>query len=180
MDRLVTLSRALYAAAGGLTLLALATYLAWRPPAGAATSGTPPAVLPAAASAPTPVGASERDSVAIGQIVSTNIFSSDRRPPKQRYVPPTAVATPAPSPSTDTVRTGPPPIRLYGVTLSGADSGVALIEADPKIPGAELYRIGDLVRGAILTALSESTAVLERDDGSISVLRLVPRGGRRP
>jgi hypothetical protein len=177
MDRLVTLSRALYAAAGGLTLLALATYLVWRPPAGAATSRAATVGLPAAAPAPTPVGASGRDSVAIGQIVSTNIFSSDRRPPRQRYVPPT-LATSAPTPSTDTVRTGPPPVRLYGVTLSGADSGVALIEADPKIPGAELYRIGDLVRGAILTALSESTAVLERDDGSVSVLRLVPRRGR--
>jgi hypothetical protein len=180
MDRLVTLSRALYAAAGGFTLLALATYLAWRPSAGAAASRAAAPVLPVAAPAPSPVDANGRDSVAIGQIVSANIFSPDRRPPRQRYVPLTAAATPAPAPTTDTVRTGPPPIRLYGVTLSGADSGVALIEADPKVPGAELYRVGDLVRGAILIALSESTAVLERDDGSLAVLRLVPRQGRRP
>jgi hypothetical protein len=180
MDRLVALSRALYAAAGGLTLIALATYVAWRPSAGATGDVAASGVLPVPAPVSVAFGASERDSAVIGQIVSSNIFSADRAPPKRRYVPQTAVAPPAPSPGADTTRTGPPPIRLYGVTLSGADSGVALIEADPKIPGAELYRVGDLVRGAILVALSDSTATLERDDGSLLVLRLAPRQGRRP
>jgi hypothetical protein len=181
MDRLVTLSRALYTLAGGVTLLALVTYVTWRPAAaGAARSHVAAAVSPAIAPVSAPAGPNGHDSVAIGQIVSANIFSPDRSPPRRRYLPPTAMPTPASSPSTDTTRSGPPPIRLYGVTLSGADGGVALIEADSKIPGAELYRVGDLVRGAILTALSESTAVLVREDGSVFVLRLVPRQRRQP
>jgi hypothetical protein len=178
MDRSVTLSRALYAAAGGLTLLALTTYVAWRPPASGAASDIARAAIPGPPPAPATSSASVPDSVAIGQIVSTNIFSQERRPPRRRFTPTTAVAVQVPN--ADTAPAGPPPIRLYGVTLNAAGGGVALIEADPRIPGAEIYRIGDAVRGALLTALSESTAVLEREDGSTSVLRLAPRRERRP
>jgi hypothetical protein len=178
MDRSVTLSRALYAAAGGLAALALATYVAWRPSASAAASNIARAAIPGPAPAPATSSASVPDSVVIGQIVSTNIFSPERTPPRRRFMPATAVA--GQPPSADTAPAGPPPIRLYGVTLSAAGGGVALIEADPRIPGAEIYRIGDGVRGAVLTALSESTAVLERQDGTTSVLRLAPRKARRP
>jgi hypothetical protein len=178
MDRLVTLSRVLYVAAAGLTFLALAVFVAWRPPAPAAAATsiafadtlTDMSISRTKTSAP--------DSLAIGQIVSTNIFSPDRTPPRRRYAPPSPVAVQAPS--ADTLRTGPPPLRLYGVTLSAAAGGVALIEADPRIPGAEVYRIGDDVREALLVALSESTAVLEWPGGGRTVLRLVPRSPRRP
>ncbi len=178
MDRLVTLARALYAGAGGLTFLALATYVASRPSAAAVTPQVAPAAVPGPGPAPATPDPLVRDSAVIGEVIAANVFSPLRTPPTRRYVPPTASA--AEVPSADTVRTGPPPIRLYGVTLNAAGGGVALIEADAKIPGAEIYRIGDFVRGALLTALSESTAVLERDDGSQFVLRLAPRKERRP
>src|SRR2546430_11555570 len=32
-----------------------------------------------------------------------------------------------------------PPLKLYGITV-GPQGAVALIDADPKIPGAEIYR----------------------------------------
>jgi hypothetical protein len=177
MDRLVTLSRVLYVAAAGLTLLALATFVTWRPPPPAAATSiafpdtlTDASISRAVASVP--------DSLAIGQIVSANIFSPERTPPRRRYAPPSATVVQAPS--GDTPPAGPPPIRLYGVTLSAAGGGVALIEADPRIPGAELYRSGDKVRAAVLTALSESTAVLDWPDGRQTVLRLVRRTPRGP
>jgi hypothetical protein len=178
MDRLVTLSRAFYASAAVLTVLAVATVIAWRPPAPAraaivATAGVPGAPANAPQAAPTAV-----DSALIGQIVSSNIFSPDRAPPRRRYAPPsTAPAQPA---TADTAPSGPPPMRLYGVTLSAAGDSVALIEAEPSIPGAELYRIGDDVRTALLAALSESTAVLKWPDGRQTILRLTPRTPRRP
>jgi Type II secretion system protein C len=176
MDRLVRLSRVLYVAAAGLTLFALTTLVTWRPPAPATTIASAetlsagPSSAAAAASAP--------DSLTIGQIVSANIFSPERTPPRRRYAPPSVTAVQAPS--SDTLPAGPPPIRLYGVTMSASGGGVALIEADPKIPGAEVYRIGDDVRAARLAALSESTAVLEWPDGGRTVLRLIPRSARRP
>jgi hypothetical protein len=176
MDRLVRLSRVLYVAAAGLTLLALTTLVTWRPPAPATTIASAETLSAGPNSAA--AAASGPDSLTIGQIVSTNIFSPERIPPRRRYTPPSLAAVQAPS--GDTLPAGPPPIRLYGVTLNASGGGVALIEADRKIPGAEVYRIGDDVRAARLVALSESTAVLAWPDGGRTVLRLVPRRPRRP
>ena len=178
MDRLVTLSRVLYAAAAGLTLLAVATFVAWRPPRAAAARTIAFADSSSAAPIPAAATASAPDSLTIGQIVSANIFSPERAPPRRRYAPPSAGAVQAPR--GDTLPVGPPPIRLYGVTLSAAGGGVALIEADPRVPGAELYRIGDNVRAAVLTALSESTAVLDWPAGGQTVLRLLRRAPGGP
>jgi hypothetical protein len=62
--------------------------------------------------------------------------------------------------------------RLYGITVT-AKEATALIDANPKIPGAELYRIGDLIGGAPITAITESTVVIRRPGGPL-VLRLRP------
>src|SRR5919109_2745438 len=125
MDRLVTLSRVLYVAAAGLALLAVAVFVAWRPPAPAAAKSITFADTLTDALTPRP-SASATDSLAIGQIVSANIFSPERTPPHRRYAPPSAA--PSQAPRADTLPAGPPPIRLYGVTLSAAGGGVALIE----------------------------------------------------
>jgi hypothetical protein len=55
-------------------------------------------------------------------------------------------------------------------TVSGT---AALIDANPSIPGAEIYQIGDVVDGKRIAAVSESTVVLEGASGR-TVLRLQP------
>ena len=67
--------------------------------------------------------------------------------------------------------------RLYGITV-GAGGAVALIDADPKIRGAELYRVGDRVGGSPITAITDSTVVIARKGGPLVLrLRSVPRAG---
>ena len=174
MDRLVTLSRVLYAGAAGLTLLAAGVYAAsWRAP----EASSRPAVVAAAdtqlAGAPPAAGrAPESDSAAIAEIVAANVFSPARTPPRTRYVPP-SLGEVAPLDSGVPRAPRAPALRLFGVTItpSGAQ---ALIEADPKVPGAEVYRVGDWVREFELVALTDSTAVLDGPDGQL-VLRLRPR-----
>src|SRR3989442_7825279 len=68
-----------------------------------------------------------------------------------------------------------PPLKLYGITV-GPQGAVALIDADPKIPGAEIYRVGDLVAGARLVAITDSTVTLAQPSGPL-ILRL-PSGDR--
>lgn len=85
------------------------------------------------------------------EIVATNMFAASRRPPQRRFLPrgfEPPVSAPAPA-----------PIVLYGVTLAAADP-LALIDADPRIPGAEIYRIGQPVRDARLVAITDSTVTL--------------------
>jgi len=50
--------------------------------------------------------------------------------------------------------------------LNGA---VALIDADPKIPGAEIYHVGDRVAGATISSITDSTVVLARPSGPLTL-----------
>jgi hypothetical protein len=61
-------------------------------------------------------------------------------------------------------------LRLFGIT-AGPEGSIALIDADPKIAGAELYRVGDRVGGGSITRISDSTVVISRSGGPL-VLRL--------
>src|SRR2546430_17189859 len=70
-----------------------------------------------------------------------------------------------------------PPLKLYGITV-GPQGAVALIDADPKIPGAEIYRVGDLVAGARLVAITDSTVTLAQPYRPL-ILRL-PSGYSNP
>jgi hypothetical protein len=166
MDRLVTLSRALYTGAAALIIGAIAVQILWRTPAASANDNR-------VTSIPAMTGASEAnstapsDSHAIDAIVAANVFSSDRAPPKKRYVPP---ALDGGSGDVITTPAGPRPVRLFGITITPTDAH-ALIEADPTIPGAEVYRIGDPVRRSRLVELTDSTAVLNGPEGR-QVLRL--------
>ena len=100
-------------------------------------------------------------------IVGGNIFSVSRSAPRVRYSPPDLA--PSREPTRSRSRPAAPGLRLFG-TVSGT---AALIDADPAVRGAEIYQIGDVVRGNRITAVSESTVVLEGPTGR-TVLRLQP------
>jgi hypothetical protein len=101
-------------------------------------------------------------------IVTTNIFSQDRTPPPVRFaLPGRALAPPKPR---------GPVLRLFGITV-GPQGAVAIIDANPKIAGSGLYRLGDLVAGARLVAITDSSVTLAEPSGPL-VLRLSPR--KRP
>jgi hypothetical protein len=102
-------------------------------------------------------------------IVATNIFSQDRTPPAVRFSLPGREAAPT--------KPRGPTLRLYGITV-GAQGAVALIDADPNVPGAEIYRLGDLVAGARILAITDSTVTLAERTGPL-VLRLQPVARRR-
>jgi len=143
--------------------------------AGIALRALPPRVTVPAVSAPEPIALpaptefSEpaRALLAYEEIVQKNVFDPGREPPQPRYVPPEAVAGEDPGIAPPVAPRGP---RLFGLAV-GPDGAVALIDADPSIPGAEVYRPGDLVRGLRLVEVTDSTAVLAGATGTI-VLRL--------
>lgn len=108
------------------------------------------------------------------EIVGANIFSAERTPPATRYVPPELAAA-----RTEAVpdRPAPPRLRLYGVA-TGPTGAVALIDADPTIPGAEIYRPGDSVRGLTLEEIADTYVVLRGASGSLTLPLETPRGRR--
>jgi hypothetical protein len=59
-------------------------------------------------------------------------------------------------------------MHLYGIT-KGPGGAVALIDADPRIPGAEVYRVGDEVRGGRIAAVTDSTVVIARPSGPLTL-----------
>lgn len=111
--------------------------------------------------------AAAKDPTADSVVIGGNIFSASRSAPRERYVPPDL----APARVARRARPMPtsPRLRLMG-TVSGT---AALIDANPSIPGAEIYQIGDVVDGKRIAAVSESTVVLEGASGR-TVLRLQP------
>jgi hypothetical protein len=162
-DRVLT-PRALYGVAAALALLGVGLRLA-----PARLPGAEPALeLPAA----TQLSQSQAilgDERSYAPIAAANVFSPTRTPPKVRFVPEGRAspdtAAPAPKPQ-------PPLFRLYGITVT-VKGATALIDADPKIPGAELYRLGDSIGGAPITVITDSTVVIDQTSGPL-VLRLRP------
>ncbi|MEA2725169.1 MAG: hypothetical protein QOH59_2940 [Gemmatimonadales bacterium] len=167
---LVRLPRALYIAAAAFAFAGLALRVA-------------PARLPQGRSAltiqtTTRLSSAETihgDERSYAPIAATNVFSQGRTPPKIRFVP---------EGREEQVEAPPPPrrreslLRLYGVTVR-ADGAIALIDADPRVPGAELYRLGDRVAGSPIVAITESTVVIRRA-GKPVTLRLRSTDRRRP
>lgn len=142
-----------------------------------------PAAVPAAPAAPAIAtaapGAREAPAVEPKQfapIVAMNAFAASRTAPATRWVPEglrrdtQAVARPA-------RKRAEPVARLFGITR-GPGGAVALIDADPSVPGAEVYRVGDEVRGGRITTIGDSTVVLTRPSGPL-VLRLPDAGDGR-
>jgi hypothetical protein len=107
------------------------------------------------------------------EVVEGNILSPSRRAPEPRP------ALPFGSPTAGGAAERPRrPLRLSGI-VRGPDGIVALIDADPTIPGAELYRLGDRVGPYRLVEATDSLIVLRGASGA-QVLRLDPLPGRIP
>ena len=154
--------RTLYGIAGALVLLGLVLRVA-----PARVPDAPDVLtLPAAARQPAPE-AMGGDEPSYAQVAAGNVFSQSRTPPKVRFVP---EGTAEPAPVAARQRPRPPALRLYGITAA-ARGTTALIDADPKVPGAEVYRVGDRVGGARITSITDSTVVISRPSGSL-ILRL--------
>jgi len=151
-------TRALYAIAIALALVGLALRLVPSPVSG---GSAPPITVADVAAGSTTVEPSA-DPTAFQAIVTANIFSQDRQPPTERYIPPELqeqAAPPPPAQPTTGFR-----MRLFGVVV-GPTGAVALIDADPRIPGAEVYQVGDAVGDSRLISVSDSAVVLDGPTG---------------
>jgi hypothetical protein len=156
----VTPVRGLYLVAAALLVAGLGLRLAPTPlPRVQAAPLAVPAELD-----PNRASTSARPVPAYNAIIAANIFSPDRTPPAVRLSLVGRVAAPT--------KPREPTLRLYGITV-GAQGAVALIDADPNIPGAEIYRVGDLVAGARVLAITDSTVTLAEPSGPL-VLHLRP------
>ena len=155
------LPRMLYGVAACFTLAGAALWVLparelSAPPAGDVGSGV---VTPS-------LGAGAVDSAAAAAILEGNLLSDARRPPRTRLRPAgESVAAEAPRPRAAVFQP-----RLFG-TVVGTSDPSALIDADPRVPGAEVYRLGDQLLGRRLTEINDSNVVLEGPAGRL-VLQL--------
>lgn len=163
-------TRAFYAAATFFVLLGLMLFFTLsRVERGAAAAvmhspGTPAVhdAVPAARRGDAPLV----ESFAV--VVDSNMFSPARTAPRLRFRLQPAESAPAP---TEPRAPAPPALRVYGITLRFTDS-TALIDADPRVPGAEIYRVGDtLPDGTLILGMTDSTVVVDGARGR-RVLRL--------
>jgi len=135
----------------------------------------PPEQPPADIVLPAPPADPSEHAVALlayEEIARSNVFAADRSPPASRYTPGGPPAAPARPVSTA------PALRLYGLAV-GPSGQVALIDADPTIPGAEIYRVGDQVGPYRLTAIADTFVVLAGPSGE-RTLRLQAPQRRSP
>jgi hypothetical protein len=162
----VTLGRSLYVASTAFLVAGVGLRLAPTPlpHAGATPLAVPTDTQPGA------VPMSLATATGYDAIAAANIFSQDRAAPAVRFVPPGRAAAPT--------KPRGPTLRLYGITV-GTQGAVAIIDGDPKIPGAGIYRLGDLVAGARIVAITDSTVTLAERSGPL-VLRLQAAPGRKP
>jgi hypothetical protein len=151
--------RTLYAGAFGSALLALALRLAPAPHPGAVT----PLEVRQPARGPA-LRTLNENAAPYTAIVVGNIFSPTRTAPPVRFTPNRPAGGAAPAPPKP--KPAGPGIRLFGIT-KGPNGAVALIDADPKIKGAEIYRVGDRVAGSPISAISDSTVVIARPSGPL-------------
>jgi hypothetical protein len=107
-------------------------------------------------------------------IARTDPFDRSRQPPAERYVPPALQAAQQPVRPANTPVA--PRLQLFGVA-TGPSGAVALIDANPAIPGAEIYRIGDRVSVYELESISDTMVVLRGSSG-VRRLRLQSLSGR--
>ena len=155
------LPRVFYGTAAGLTLAGVAF---WVVPA-AGGPGRAPADTALEGRIPT-LPAPSADTTKVTAILEGNLLSEARRPPRTRLRP---AGAPEAAPETRPRPAAFQP-RLFGTVVGPAEAS-ALIDADPAVPGAEVYRLGDRLLGRRLTDISDSNVVLEGPVGRL-VLRL--------
>lgn len=91
-------------------------------------------------------------------IVSANIFSRSRTAPARAGAVVHAAHAPA-SPAQHGAT-----LTLYGTTI-GPQGAVALIDDETPPRGAHLHHMGDVIAGARLVAITDSTVTLDRQSG---------------
>jgi hypothetical protein len=92
-------------------------------------------------------------------IIAANIFARSRTAPAREG----ALEKPAhPAAPVQHAAT----LALYGTTI-GPQGAVALIDDDTPPRGAHLHHMGDVVAGARLVAITDSTVTLERQSGPV-------------
>lgn len=159
-------ARAVALVAGACVLLALGFLLV---PIGlpSATTDGPAAALPAG---PPQAGGETVDLAAYRPIVEGNVLSPTRQPPEERAE--AEAVAPSPARPAD----ASPRYRLAGL-IQGRDGVMALIDADPDVPGAEIYRLGDRVGPYTFVEATDTSVVLRGPSGT-QVLVLDPSPGR--
>lgn len=170
----MNLIRPLYVAAAVFTVGGLALRLA---PLGRLTIAAPAALADRHGDQlvpiPVPPTTGEIDSAAADPIVAANIFARSRVAPARaaRVVARADRASKAASPHTTT-------FTLYGTTI-GPQGAVALIDDNTPPRGAHVHYMGDVIAGARLIAITDSTVTLDRPSGPL-VLRLPPTMRQTP
>ncbi len=102
-------------------------------------------------------------------IVEGNLLSPTRQAPEERAGDAEAPAPPRPPDAA-------PRYRLAGL-IQARDGVMALIDADPDVPGAEIYRLGDRVGPYSFVEATDTSVVLRGPPGT-QVLVLDPLPGR--
>jgi hypothetical protein len=168
----VSVVRALYAMAALLALTGLGLRVV---PVGKPTVATPTTPPPRDGNRSVPLPArsatGEIDSATSHAIISSNIFARSRVALGRALAATVDREHPTPAPR-------PPTFTLYGTTI-GPDGAVALIDAGGSDHRAGLLHIGDLVAGARVVAITDSTATLERPTGLL-ILHLPPAARQTP
>ncbi len=146
----------LYSVAVALLLVGLSARMAagrlWTPDLAAPPDAPATPVMPVTAQVQNDAGLAEI-------VASTNPFSPRRTPPGVRFAdssppPPTAAA---------------PPMRhiihLFGIGSTGGRA-TALLDADPRVPGAEIYQVGDaLPGGGRVVQIEDDHVVIDSPEG---------------
>ena len=112
-------------------------------------------------------------------IVAGNVFAARRTAPSARFIPadrtPAVVAPPLPR------AVERPPLAVFGILITGGRT-TALLDADPRIPGAEIYREGDILPGGgrVLQITAEQVVVDMPDGRHVLRLPSATRSTERP
>jgi len=154
----------LYSAAAALLLVGLSARIAagrlWTP--NLVASPDAPAVAPVM-----PTTAADPNAAGLAEIVvSTNPFSPRRTSPGVRF----ADSNPAPP------TIAAPPLRhivhLFGIGTTGGRA-TALLDADPRVPGAEIYQVGDaLPGGGRIVQIEGDHVVIDTPEGRLRLRML--------
>jgi hypothetical protein len=108
----------------------------------------------------TAVPGDDAPAAAYAPIETANIFSRARSAPGRLAAAGDAKSRP------HSTKPSAPTLTLLGTTI-GPGGAVALIEANPTSEGAQVHHMGDVVEGARLVDITDSTVTLDRPSGPL-------------